>query len=99
MIKEAASIAWGNYKWSAGGCTVHWHGDDSHRQINYLEAARPQNTLFFAGEHCSKYPAWLQGSIESTLEAVRDIVAHNPQTTVNNTVAFTRVVKTPAFVA
>ncbi|MBW4671000.1 MAG: FAD-dependent oxidoreductase, partial [Cyanomargarita calcarea GSE-NOS-MK-12-04C] len=39
-------------------------------------AARPQNNLFFAGEHCSKYPAWLQGSIESALEAIYDIASH-----------------------
>jgi monoamine oxidase len=83
MIKQVASIAWGNYEWSQGGCTVHWGGntgdDSNHRQINYLEAQRPLNTLFFAGEHCSKYPAWLQGSIESALEAIRDIVVHNQQ--------------------
>ncbi len=78
MIVDVASIAWGNYKWSAGGCTVHWSddmSDESNHTISYLEAARPQNNLFFAGEHCSKYPAWLQGSIESALEAVYDIVS------------------------
>ena len=74
MIQDVASIAWGNYEWSAGGCSVHW--DDSNHTANYLEAARAQNNLFFAGEHCSKYPAWLQGSIESTLEAIYDIVSH-----------------------
>ncbi|MGB3758534.1 MAG: FAD-dependent oxidoreductase, partial [Rivularia sp. (in: cyanobacteria)] len=81
MIKDVASIAWGNYEWSAGGCTIHW--DDSNHTANYLEAARPQNNLFFAGEHCSKYPAWIQGSIESTLEAVYDIVSHEAQAPVS----------------
>ncbi|MBD2336076.1 FAD-dependent oxidoreductase [Calothrix sp. FACHB-156] len=79
MVANVASIAWGNYKWSAGGCTVHWKddmSDESNYSINYLEAARPQNTLFFAGEHCSRFPAWLQGSIESALEAIYDIVSH-----------------------
>jgi monoamine oxidase len=83
MVADVASIAWGNYKWSAGGCTVHWSddmSDESNHTISYLEAARPQNTLFFAGEHCSKYPAWLQGSIESTLEAIYDIVSHKHST-------------------
>ncbi|MEM9926327.1 MAG: NAD(P)/FAD-dependent oxidoreductase [Cyanobacteria bacterium P01_D01_bin.50] len=74
MIKDVASIAWGNYEWSAGGCTLHW--DEENHTTTYLEAARAQNTLFFAGEHCSKYPASIQGSIESTLEAVYDIVSH-----------------------
>jgi len=74
MVVEATSIAWGNYEWSAGGCAVHWE-DDATNTSNYLEAARRQHQLLFAGEHCSKYPAWLQGSIESALEAVYDIVS------------------------
>ncbi|MBD2195505.1 MULTISPECIES: flavin monoamine oxidase family protein [Calothrix] len=81
MVTNVASIAWGNYKWSDGGCTVHWKddmSDEANYSINYLEAARPQNTLFFAGEHCSRYPAWLQGSIESALEAIYDIVSSKP---------------------
>ena len=81
MVVDVASIAWGNEEWSAGGCTVHWSddmSDESNHTISYLEAARPQNTLFFAGEHCSKYPAWLQGSIESALEALYDIVSNKP---------------------
>jgi monoamine oxidase len=83
MVASVASIAWGNYKWSAGGCTVHWSddmSDESNHIISYLEAARPQNNLFFAGEHCSKYPAWLQGSIESALEAIYDIASHEVTT-------------------
>jgi monoamine oxidase len=76
VIVDKASIAWGNYKWSAGGCTIHW--DDADKSQNYLSAQRAQNTLFFAGEHCSRFPAWLQGSIESALEAVYDILKHKP---------------------
>ena len=75
MVVDTASIAWGDYKWSAGGCTIHWDGNESNHTINYLEAARPQNTLFFAGEHCSRFPAWIEGSLESALEAVYDIVS------------------------
>ena len=74
MIQDVASIAWGNYEWSAGGCAVHWE-DEAANTSNYLEAARRQHQLLFAGEHCSRYPAWLQGSIESALEAVYDIVS------------------------
>jgi monoamine oxidase len=79
MLLDTATIAWGHYQWSAGGCSIPWGGDLSHESIHhihYLEAARPQKTLFFAGEHCSRYPAWLQGAIESAIEAVYDIVAH-----------------------
>jgi monoamine oxidase len=81
MVVDAATIAWGNYKWGGGGCTIPWGGDLSgefNHNLNYLEAARPQNRLFFAGEHCSRFPAWLQGSIESALKAIYDIVSHQP---------------------
>ncbi|WP_017655969.1 flavin monoamine oxidase family protein [Fortiea contorta] len=81
MLLDTATIAWGNYKWSAGGCSIPWGGDitsESNHHIHYLEAARPQKTLFFAGEHCSRFPAWLQGAVESSVEAVYDIVAHQP---------------------
>lgn len=79
MVVAAATIAWGHYKWGGGGCTIPWGGDlsnESDHSLQYLEAARPQDRLFFAGEHCSKYPAWLEGSIESALEAVYGIVSY-----------------------
>ncbi|MBW4490999.1 MAG: FAD-dependent oxidoreductase [Trichocoleus desertorum ATA4-8-CV12] len=75
MLVDMATIAWGHYKWSAAGCTIHW---DENR-CNYLEASRPHDRLFFAGEHCSRFPAWLQGSIESALEAVYDIASYKPK--------------------
>jgi monoamine oxidase len=87
MVLNKATIAWGNHKWSAGGCSIPWGGEEKEglqQHFYYLEAARPQNRLFFAGEHCSKYPAWIQGSIESALEAIYEIVAYNkPIPTIN----------------
>jgi monoamine oxidase len=80
-IVDAATMAWGNYRWSNGGCTIPWGGDladELDRALQYLEAARPLNRLFFAGEHCSRFPAWMQGSIESALEAIYQIVSHQP---------------------
>ena len=74
MLLDMTTIAWGNYKWSAGGCSLSWNHQP------YQEIARPQKTLFFAGEHCSKFPAWLQGSIESALQAVHNIIIHKPVT-------------------
>ncbi len=81
MVVDAATIAWGNYKWGGGGCTIPWGGDLSgefNHDLSYLEASRPQNRLFFAGEHCSRFPAWLQGSLESALEAIYDIASYQP---------------------
>ena len=86
MLVEAASIAWGDREVRAGGCNIDWDRLAVNTS-NYLEAARRQHKLFFAGEHCSKYPACLQGSIESALEAVYDIVSDkrvNSLTTINS---------------
>nr|QIS94341.1 Tjp1 [Symphyonema bifilamentata 97.28] len=88
-LLDMTSIAWGNYKWSAAGCSIPWdrsafYQSPQHQDaiphtesVYHQKAASPQNTLFFAGEHCSKLPAWLQGSVESALQAVYDIVSHN----------------------
>ncbi|WP_308312688.1 FAD-dependent oxidoreductase [Streptomyces sp. ISL-11] len=34
------------------------------------------NRLFFAGEHCSSAPAWIEGAIESGLGAVEDLTRY-----------------------
>lgn len=103
MLLDMATIAWGNYQWSAGGCSIPWGGDitsESNHHIHYLEAARPQNTLFFAGEHCSRFPAWLQGAIESSIEAVYDIVAYTAtESTIPTPSVSVSKVKTPTLVA
>jgi monoamine oxidase len=71
MVSNVASIAWGNYEWSAGGCTVHWGNDtsdESNHTVNYLEAARPQNNISLLVT-CSDFLLGCQGSMRSALEA------------------------------
>lgn len=80
MLLDTATVAWGNYKWSSGGCALPWNHGRSYESQSIPITARPQNTLFFAGEHCSRLTAWLQGAVESALVAVHDIVAHKPLT-------------------
>lgn len=42
----------------------------------YLQAAaRPEGAVFFAGEHVSIAPAWIQGALESALREVAHMVA------------------------
>lgn len=86
ILLDKATIAWNNYKWSAGGCSVPWNHDMSYEYRHHQDIGRPQSTLFFAGEHCSRLPAWMEGSIESALQAVYDIVVHEPFT--NSTMKF-----------
>jgi monoamine oxidase len=75
MVRAAVSLAWGHDEWSRGGCTVRWGKDDGQIAEELELANTPQNHLFFAGEHCSKNAAWIDGAIESALEAVDGIDA------------------------
>ncbi|HEY0616706.1 MAG TPA: FAD-dependent oxidoreductase, partial [Kribbella sp.] len=62
-------------EWTRGGCAVRWGKDDGQIVEEQELASTPQNHLFFAGEHCSKNPAWIDGAIESALDAVVGINA------------------------
>lgn len=75
MVLGAVSTAWGDGSpWSAG-CTTRWGKSPEECEVERARAARPVNRLFFAGEHCSTAPAWIEGAIESALEAVDGLVA------------------------
>lgn len=78
MILETASQVWGEHRWSRGAATIRWAQDAATREEQRRAAARPQNRLFFAGEHCSSEPAWIEGAIESAIDAVHSVDAHEP---------------------
>ncbi|WP_306318149.1 MULTISPECIES: NAD(P)/FAD-dependent oxidoreductase [unclassified Streptomyces] len=74
-VLGAASIAWAGHPWSKG-CTARrwrWGNDADGCAREVRRASRPQGRLFFAGEHCSTTPAWINGAIESALAAVAGI--------------------------
>ncbi|MFI8520311.1 flavin monoamine oxidase family protein [Streptomyces sp. NPDC085481] len=73
MVRGVASMAWGEHPWTGGGCTIRWGQDAAACEEERRRAARPQGRLFFAGEHCSTEPAWIEGAVESALDAVRGI--------------------------
>jgi tryptophan oxidase StaO len=78
MILQTVSKAWGEHRWSRGAATIRWAQDAGTRERQQGAAARPQNRLFFAGEHCSSEPGWIEGAIESASDTVRSVNAHNP---------------------
>ena len=80
MVVDAVSLAWGQHRWSEGAGTVLWGKDAATYEEERVQAARPENRLFFAGEHCSSTPAWIDGAIESAVNAVREIQFHQPRT-------------------
>jgi len=87
MLIAAASIDWGAHKWCRGGCSIPWgrsstkHTPGDREPPNRAlveqrdQAARHQGRLFFAGEHCSLHPAWIEGALESADAAVRAVAA------------------------
>ncbi|MEU3609499.1 NAD(P)/FAD-dependent oxidoreductase [Streptomyces sp. NPDC035033] len=77
MVRGVASLAWGGHRWTRGGCTIRWGADPAEREEQRLRALRPQGRMYFAGEHCATEPAWIEGAVESALEAVELIVRHD----------------------
>lgn len=78
MVRGVASLAWGEHPWSEGGCTIRWGQDPAACEEQRRRAVRPQRRMFFAGEHCATEPAWIEGAVESALEAVDLIARHAP---------------------
>lgn len=71
-VVDSTSIAWEQYKWSAGAFAFFRPGDI---ELYYQDAIRPEGRLFFAGEHLSTDPAWIQGALIASLRAVNEIVS------------------------
>lgn len=80
MVVDTVSLAWGQHRWSEGAGTVRWGNDAATYEEERAQAARPENRLFFAGEHCSSTPAWIDGAVESAINAVREIQLHKTRT-------------------
>ncbi|WP_322769342.1 NAD(P)/FAD-dependent oxidoreductase [Frankia sp. Cr1] len=78
MILATVSQVWGEHRWSRGAATIRWTQDAATCEEQRQAAARPQDRLFFAGEHCSSKPAWIEGAIESAIDAVHSIQWHEP---------------------
>jgi monoamine oxidase len=72
MVLGHASIAWDQYKWSGGAFSFLWPNQLGRL---YQAAIRPENSVYFAGEHCSTDQAWIQGALISALRAVEQIVS------------------------
>jgi monoamine oxidase len=79
MVLNAVSVAWGQHRWSGGGCSVRWGLDTAAAEDVRQRVASPVGRLYFAGEHCSSSPAWIDGAIESARDTVAGIVRHTRQ--------------------
>ena len=69
--KPYASMAWDQNKWSAGAFAS---SNPLDLQRFFPEVSQPAVRLFFAGEHLSPYPTWIQGALWSALQGVMQII-------------------------
>lgn len=65
---SGTSWVWHRVDWSLG-CYGQW--TDPLRDTHYDTLCEIDNRLVLAGEHCSRIPAWLEGSLLSSLDAIR----------------------------
>ncbi|GAA1932642.1 FAD-dependent oxidoreductase [Kitasatospora viridis] len=73
MVLAVADQVWGSEPSTRGAAAVRWGKDAEACEEERIRMARPQGRLFFAGEHCSSHPAWIEGAVESAQQAVREI--------------------------
>lgn len=74
MIIETVSMAWGQHTWSLGAGVTRWSKDTAACEDERRAAARPEGRVYFAGEHCSRTTAWIDGAIESAVDCVMALV-------------------------
>ena len=68
---EARVMNWDRNPWARGAFAITPPGD---LEAHYAAGIRPQGNVFFAGEHLSIAPGWIQGAIESSLRATLEIL-------------------------
>jgi monoamine oxidase len=69
-FEVGASHAWYDDRWASGAFALF-----APEQFTQLQPAivTPEGRIFFAGEHCSLYHAWIEGALESGIRAAREI--------------------------
>ena len=70
MFEVGASHAWYGDRWARGAFALF----APEQQTQLQEAiVQPEGRVYFAGEHCSLYHAWIQGALESGIRAAQQI--------------------------
>jgi monoamine oxidase len=64
-FKTGVSVVWHKVPWVLG-CFGEWRDKDTH----YANAVKIDNRVVCAGEHVSYLPAWMEGAILSSLDAI-----------------------------
>jgi monoamine oxidase len=71
VVSKVVSWSWDNNPYSGGAFA--WWSPGQHDSL-YRHVIAPEGKIFFAGEHASLTPSWMQGALESALRAVEEMV-------------------------
>jgi monoamine oxidase len=69
-FEVGTSHAWYEDHYARGAFALFEPGQESLLQA---DIQRPEGRVYFAGEHCSLWHAWIQGALESGIRAARQI--------------------------
>ena len=72
VVEGHAYRSWTADPWQRGAFTGFRPGETARA---YAILSRPEGRIYFAGEHASRAPGWMQGAVESGLRAAVDINA------------------------
>jgi monoamine oxidase len=70
-LETVVAKSWANDPWQKGAYTVYRPG----QQQWYPEICKREGRVWFAGEHASPWPGWMQGAIASGIKAAREVNA------------------------
>lgn len=70
LIEYGASYSWQQDEWARGAYVVRLPGSAN---LTGEMIALPEGRLFFAGEHASDMPGWIEGAIQSGYDAARAV--------------------------
>jgi monoamine oxidase len=70
-LETIIAKSWTHDPWQRGGYVVYHVGQQSW----YADVCRREGRVWFAGEHASGWPGWMQGAITSGIKAAKEISA------------------------
>jgi monoamine oxidase len=71
MVIETRSWSWDNHPLTGGAFA--WFNPGQHTDL-HRHLVSPEGRIYFAGEHASLSHTWMQGALESSLRAIREML-------------------------
>jgi monoamine oxidase len=72
LVRQTASWSWDNHPFAGGAFA--WFNPGQHSAL-HRHIVAPEGRIYFAGEHASLTHTWMQGALDSSLRAVKEMLA------------------------